>query len=127
VNGPSSPSVLANMLQTIEHHIDWIVDCIERMEQNGFVRVEADEAAQIAWAHEVAGLADRTLYTQANSWYIGANVPGKPRVFLMYIGGFDRYVDRCEAIVQDNYSGFVFSPDGGSASPRAQGVAVEVR
>jgi cation diffusion facilitator CzcD-associated flavoprotein CzcO len=125
VNGPSSPSVLANMLQTIEHHVDWIVDCIAHMEKNGFARVEADEAAQVAWAHEVANLAEKTLYTKANSWYMGANVPGKPRVFLMYIGGFDRYVDRCEAIVQDDYAGFMFSPSGKTTSVRAQAVVAE--
>ena len=110
VNGPSSPSVLANMLQTIEHHVDWIADCIAYTDKNGFARVEADEAAQVAWAHEVANMAKRTLYTKANSWYTGANVLGKPRVFLMYIGGLDTYVDRCDQIVQGGYVGFNFSP-----------------
>ncbi len=110
VNGPSSPSVLANMLQTIEHHVDWIADCIAYTDKNGFARVEADEAAQVAWAHEVANMAKRTLYTKANSWYMGANVLGKPRVFLMYIGGLDIYVDRCDQIVQGGYVGFNFSP-----------------
>ena len=112
VNGPSSPSVLANMLQTIEHHVDWIVDCIAYAESNGFVRVEADEAAQVAWAHEVANMAEKTLYTKANSWYMGANVPGKPRVFLMYIGGLDRYVERCDQIVSNGYVGFKFARAG---------------
>ena len=110
VNGPSSPSVLANMLQTIEHHVDWIAGCIARMEKHGFARVDADEAAQIAWAHEVAAMAEKTLYTKADSWYMGANVPGKPRVFLMYIGGLDRYVERCDKIVSDGYAGFKFTP-----------------
>ena len=109
VNGPSSPSVLANMLQTIEHHVDWIADCIAYMEKNGFARVDADEAAQVAWAHEVANMAEKTLYTKADSWYMGANVPGKPRVFLMYIGGLDRYVERCDRIVSDGYAGFGFT------------------
>ena len=109
VNGPSSPSVLANMLQTIEHHVDWIVDCIAHAESNGFVRVEADEEAQVAWAHEVANMAEKTLYTKANSWYMGANVPGKPRVFLMYIGGLGRYVEHCDHIVSNGYAGFKFA------------------
>jgi cyclohexanone monooxygenase len=109
VNGPSSPSVLTNMLQAIEHHVDWIVDCISHMEQHGVDRVDADEQSQVAWAHEVANMASKTLYTQADSWYMGANVPGKPRVFLMYIGGLDRYVERCESIVRDSYAGFRFS------------------
>ena len=110
VNGPSSPSVLANMLQTIEHHVDWIANCIAYMEKNGFARVDADKAAQVAWAHEVANMAEKTLYTKADSWYMGANVPGKPRVFLMYIGGLDRYVERCDQIVSEGYAGFNFMP-----------------
>ena len=109
VNGPSSPSALANMLQTIEHHVDWIVNCIDYMEKNAFERVDADEKAQVAWAHEVADIANKTLFTQANSWYMGANVPGKPRVFLMYIGGLARYVERVDAIVRDGYAGFKFT------------------
>ncbi len=116
VNGPSSPSVLANMLQTIEHHVDWIVDCIAYMEKNGLARVDADETAQVAWAHEVADMAEKTLYTKADSWYMGANVPGKPRVFLMYIGGLDRYVERVDRIVADGYSGFSFTPAMATAS-----------
>ena len=124
VNGPSSPSVLANMLQTIEHHVEWITDCIDHMEKNGLVRVEADEEAQVEWAHEVANLAGKTLYTKADSWYMGANVPGKPRVFMMYIGGFDRYVDRCETIVRDGYSGFRFTAGGASAGSERAAFAV---
>ena len=116
VNGPSSPSVLTNMLQSIEHHVDWIVDCIDHMEKQGLTRVEADADAQLAWAHEVAELASKTLYTKANSWYMGANVPGKPRVFLMYIGGLDRYVERVEAIVREGYAGFTFARDNDDRS-----------
>ena len=116
VNGPSSPSVLANMLQTIEHHVDWITECIAHMEKHGLARVDADEAAQVAWAHEVADMAEKTLYTKANSWYMGANVPGKPRVFLMYIGGLDRYVERCDQIVGAGYAGFNFTPAFATAS-----------
>ena len=120
VNGPSSPSVLANMLQTIEHHVDWITDCIDHMERNGLSRIDADAEAQVAWAHEVADMASKTLYTKANSWYMGANVPGKPRVFLMYIGGLDRYVERVEAIVSNGYAGFTFSGgDDARTSARA--------
>ena len=116
INGPSSPSVLANMLPAIEHHVDWIVDCISHMESNGFDRVEADEDAQNAWANEVAEIAAETLYPQSNSWYIGANVPGKPRVFMAYIGGFDRYIDRCDEIVGNNYAGFSFSVSGANGA-----------
>ena len=117
VNGPSSPSVLANMLQTIEHHVDWISDCIGQMEKNHLVRIEADEAAQVAWAHEVANMAEKTLYPKANSWYMGANVPGKPRVFLMFIGGLDRYVERCDRIVSEGYTGITFTPALAALAP----------
>ncbi|MEY2926616.1 MAG: hypothetical protein RL367_1093 [Pseudomonadota bacterium] len=112
VNGPSSVSVLANMVRTIEHHIDLIIGCITTMEKNGFTRVDADEAAQIAWAHEVAEVAETTLFTKANSWYLGANVPGKPRVFMLYAGGLDTYVRRCDGIVSSGYTGFTFSRPG---------------
>ena len=124
VNGPSSPSVLANMLQTIEHHVDWMSDCIDHMGKHGQTRIEADPAAQTAWAQEVADMAETTLFTKANSWYMGANVPGKPRVFMMYIGGLDRYVDRVEDIVQAGYQGFVLSgpAQGGVSSPAQAGV-----
>ena len=115
VNGPSSPSVLTNMFQAIEHHVEWITDCIDHMEKHRLVRVEADVEAQVAWAHEVASMAEKTLYTRADSWYMGANVPGKPRVFLMFIGGLDRYVERCEAIVREGYKGFRFTPQTISA------------
>ena len=110
VNGPSSPSVLASMIHAIEQHVDWIVDCIAGMEKRGHTRIDAEEQAQVAWAHEVAEFAETTLYTKADSWYMGANVPGKPRVFMMYIGGLDRYIERCEAIVSEGYSGFRFTP-----------------
>ena len=128
VNGPSSPSVLANMLQTIEHHVDMIADCIGFLEENKLDRIEANEDAQVAWAHEVANIAEKTLYTKADSWYMGANVPGKPRVFLMYIGGLDRYVERCEAIVREGYAGFSISATGGQGAPaRILSVSAEGR
>ena len=116
VNGPSSPSVLTNMLPAIEQHVDWIVECIGSMEKQGYGRIEADENAQTAWAEEVAMIADNTLYTKANSWYMGANVPGKPRMFMVYIGGFDRYIERCETIVRDGYTGFRFSAQAAAKS-----------
>ena len=118
VNGPSSPSVLANMIPALEQHVEMITGCIAYMEENGFARVDADEVAQVAWAQEVADLAETTLYTKANSWYMGANVPGKPRVFMIYVGGFDRYIERCEAIVRAGYTGFRFSPRASEAAAR---------
>ena len=97
---------------------------LHHMGKHGQTRIEADPAAQTAWAQEVADMAETTLFTKANSWYMGANVPGKPRVFMMYIGGLDRYVDRVEDIVQAGYQGFVLSgpAQGGVSSPAQAGV-----
>jgi cyclohexanone monooxygenase len=109
VNGPGSPSVLANMIPTIEHHVDWIADCIVHMREAGAERVEAAPEAQTAWAAEVAEVANKTLYPLARSWYMGDNVPGKPRMFLAYVGGFNTYTARCEEIAKGGYKGFRFS------------------
>jgi len=118
VNGPGSPSVLVNMILAIEHHVDLIADCIRQMMERGCHRVEAEPAAAEAWAAEVRALADRTLMPAADSWYVGANVPGKPRVFLAYVGGFDTYHARCEQIVAEGYRGLRF--DGAPARPAGQ-------
>jgi cyclohexanone monooxygenase len=122
VNGPGSPSVLTNMIASIEHHVDWIADILGYMRQNGLERAEATADAQAAWTQEVAMVADRTLYPRANSWYMGANVPGKPRVFLAYVGGLDIYMDRCAKIADQDYSGFKFTPSPkGAASLQTVG------
>jgi cyclohexanone monooxygenase len=110
VNGPGSPSVLTNMITSIEHHVDLIAGCIGHMREAGLARVEAEPDAQGAWTAEVRQVADMTLYPRANSWYMGANVPGKPRVFLAYVGGFDLYQDRCAQVVGDGYAGLRFTP-----------------
>lgn len=110
VNGPGSPSVLANMMPTIEHHVDWIADCIAHMRQSGMQRIEAEPEAESAWADEVRRVASRTLFPLARSWYMGDNVPGKPRIFLAYVGGLSTYIERCSSIVREGYTGFRFSP-----------------
>ncbi len=106
VNGPSSVSVLSNMIMTVEHHVDVIADCIEHMRENGFDTIEAQQDATDAWAEHTEMVANRTLFPKANSWYMGANVPGKPRMFMAYIGGFDNYVARCDAIAANGFEGF---------------------
>jgi len=106
VTGPGSPSVLTNMVMSIEQHIEWIADAIQWLDSNGHATIEATEQAEHEWVTHVAEVADTTLYPQADSWYMGANVPGKPRVFLPYVGGFDAYVAACNDIVADNYRGF---------------------
>jgi cation diffusion facilitator CzcD-associated flavoprotein CzcO len=109
ITGPGSPSVLANMPTAIEQHVDWICDCLEYMRVNGLVRVEASESAEKSWGIEVQAAARRTLLPMAtSSWYLGANVPGKPRVFMPYAGGLANYFHDCAAIADDEYTGFVF-------------------
>jgi cyclohexanone monooxygenase len=109
VNGPGSPSVLANMIPTIEQHVDWIAEAIAHMRREGLDRVEVDPPAEAAWGKEVQEVANRTLYPRAKSWYMGDNVSGKPRMFLAYVGGFDTYTARCEEIAKGGYQGFRLS------------------
>ena len=108
ITGPGSPSVLMNMPTAIEYHIDWIADCIERMKARGETRVEATEEAQAEWVEHVAEVAQESLFGKANSWYVGANIPGKPRVVAPYCGGQPLYKERCEAVVEADYAGMEF-------------------
>jgi cyclohexanone monooxygenase len=110
VNGPGSPSVLANMLVTIEHHIDWIADCIAHVLDKDMATIEPDSRSEEAWSEEVQAVGAKTLYPLARSWYMGDNVPGKPRRFLAYAGGFDNYAARCAEVVEHGYRGFVVRP-----------------
>ena len=109
ITGPGSPSVLVNMPVAIEHHVDWIADCIEHMQNHDQTRVEATEAAQDAWVEHVADVSQYSLMGKANSWYVGANIPGKPRVVMPYAGGQPMYRERCQAVADSDYKGFDFS------------------
>lgn len=111
VTGPGSPSVLCNMAVAIEQHVEWISDCIAYMGERQMGAIEATEAAQDEWVSHVNEVADTTVYPLANSWYIGANVPGKPRVFMPYIGGFPVYRDKCNEVAAKGYEGFAVSSD----------------
>jgi cyclohexanone monooxygenase len=106
ITGPGSPSVLTNVLASIEHHVDWIARCIETLRADGHTRIEALPAAQDAWVAHVNAVADATLYPTCNSWYLGANVPGKPRVF-MPLPGHPPYAKRCAEVAENGYDGFV--------------------
>jgi cation diffusion facilitator CzcD-associated flavoprotein CzcO/acetyl esterase/lipase len=113
VTGPGSPSVLSNMMVSIEQHVEWISDTIDHLHRHDLEAIEPTETAEAAWvAHgnEFAGL---TLMPLANSWYMGANVPGKPRVFLPYVGGVDRYRAACDEVVERGYLGFTLEGPGG--------------
>jgi len=109
ITGPGSPSVLSNMIVSIEQHVDWIAECLAWMRSNRKSVIDADQAAQDAWVAHVNEVAHRTLYPQANSWYMGANIPGKPQVFMPYIGGVGVYREKCEAIAAAGYEGFVMT------------------
>ncbi len=109
ITGPGSPGVLSNMAVSIEQHVEWVADCLAAVRERGLDVVEATEEAEAAWVAHVNALADATLYPQARSWYVGANVPGKPRVFMPYVGGCGRYRDACDAVAADGYRGFRLS------------------
>jgi cyclohexanone monooxygenase len=108
ITGPGSPSVLTNMLPTIEQHVEWIADCLAFLRARGFDRIEATAEAEAAWVAHVNEIADRTLFPTCNSWYLGANVPGKPRVFMPYVG-FPPYVQKCNEVAAKGYEGFALS------------------
>jgi cation diffusion facilitator CzcD-associated flavoprotein CzcO len=112
VTGPGSPGVLANMPTAIEHHVEWIADCIDHMRAHGLTRIEPTEEAEQAWVDHVREVAETTLYPKANSWYLGANIPGKKRVFMPYVGGFLPYTKRCAKVAARGYEGFALSSTG---------------
>lgn len=111
ITGPGSPSVLSNMVIGIEQHVEWIGDCLVHLREHGYGTIEASPEAQDEWVHHVNSAAAGTTYTSAgcNSWYLGANVPGKQRIFMPYIGGFDRYIARVEAAAEAGYEGFLLA------------------
>jgi cyclohexanone monooxygenase len=109
ITGPGSPSVLSNMMVSIEQHVDFISRVITHMRENGIAAIEATEEAEDSWMDHVNRVAEGTMYTaeSCNSWYLGANVPGKTRQFMPYIGGVGRYRNKCEEIAANGYQGFV--------------------
>jgi cyclohexanone monooxygenase len=109
ITGPGSPSVLTNMLPSIEQHVNFISDCISYMREHGHSKIEPELNAELDWGLHVNEVADLSLRSTCASWYVGANVPGKPRVFTPYIGGFPRYVERCKSVVANGYEGFTLA------------------
>jgi cation diffusion facilitator CzcD-associated flavoprotein CzcO len=109
ITGPGSPSVLANMLVAIEQHVNWITDTIAHLDTEKKAVIEPTVEAEDAWVDHVNEVSTGTMYTQpsCNSWYLGANVPGKTRQFMPYVGGFNRYREKCESVVANGYEGFV--------------------
>ncbi|WP_200304655.1 flavin-containing monooxygenase [Streptomyces adelaidensis] len=109
ITGPGSPSVLSNMLVSIEQHVEWVTEFIAYLYKNELARAEPSLDKEDAWVEHVNEVAGATLYPTGNSWYLGANVPGKPRVFMPYIGGVGRYREICDQVARDEYDGFVTS------------------
>jgi cyclohexanone monooxygenase len=116
ITGPGSPSVLSNMIVSIEQHVDWISDCLAHLRARGAERIEATIAAEDKWVDHVNETAHGTLYPQANSWYMGANIPGKPRIFMPYIGGVGVYRRICDDVAAKNYEGFTLSAGARAAA-----------
>ena len=108
ITGPGSPSVLTNMIPSIEQHVDWITDCLAHMRKQGVSRIEPDAEAQEQWVAHVNEIADLSMRATCSSWYLGSNIEGKPRVFMPYIGGFPAYVRKCDEIAAAGYTGFSF-------------------
>ena len=109
ITGPGSPSVLSNMIVSIEQHVEWVRDCLCYLREHDLTCIEAEVDAEDAWVDHVNEVAYQTLYPQANSWYMGANIPGKPRIFLPYIGGVGVYRATCDEVAAEGYRGFTLS------------------
>ena len=108
ITGPGSPSVLANMMVSIEQHVEWVADCVRYLVERDHARIEATEEAQDAWVAHVNEVAGKTLQVTCNSWYLGANIPGKPRVFMPLLG-LPPYIEKCNEVAANGYEGFVLS------------------
>jgi cation diffusion facilitator CzcD-associated flavoprotein CzcO len=106
VSGPGAPAVLANMVLHAEAHVNWIADAIGHLDNHGYAALEPTADAVDNWIAECAQRAEATLFTKANSWYLGANVPGKPRMFMLFLGGFGVYLDICNEVAGAGYKGF---------------------
>jgi cyclohexanone monooxygenase len=109
ITGPGSPSVLSNMIVSIEQHVDWITEAIAYMRDRGLDTIEAKKEAEDNWVAHVNEVAHGTLYPQANSWYMGANIPGKPQIFMPYIGGVGVYRQICNDVAAKGYEGFAMT------------------
>ena len=119
ITGPGSPSVLSNMLVSIEQHVDWTLDCIAYMRAKGYARIEPDATAEDQWVDHVNEVANGTLFPKGGSWYLGANIPGKPRVFMPYAAGVGVYREVCDRVAANDYEGFRFATDTRAVSTGA--------
>jgi hypothetical protein len=114
IAGPGSPSVLTNMMVSIQHHVDWIAEALSHMAKRQLATIEARADAQDAWVAEVDTIANATLFPACNSWYVGANIEGRRRAFPAYVG-FPPYAERCATVVANNYEGFTLAKQAAAA------------
>ena len=114
ITGPGSPSVLASMIQAIEQHVDWMADCMAHLRDIGAATIEPVQADEDEWVEHVNEVSKVSLRSTCSSWYVGANIPGRPRVFMPYIGGFPVYVQKCNEVMTNGFEGFVI--EGAAAS-----------
>ncbi len=111
ITGAGSPSVLVNMIVGIEHHVEWICDCLDYLRRHDLATIEATKAAEDRWVEHVNEAANQTLFPMANSWFLGANIPGKPRVFMPYVAKIGVYRKECQQIADKGYEGFMLAPE----------------
>ena len=109
ITGPNSPSVLANLIVGIEHHVDWICKCITFMEEKKYKQFDVLKEEEDSWISHSNELVKGHIYSTCDSWYVGANIPGKSRTFMPYVGGFPKYAEKCQEIEQSGYKSFIFS------------------
>ena len=110
ITGPGSPSVLSNMVPSIEQHVNWISECIDYLQKHKYQKIEVEIEAEEKWTDELLNISDGTIYPHCNSWYLGSNIEGKKQVFTAYLG-VPPYIEHCENVVKDGYNGFVCSRD----------------
>jgi cyclohexanone monooxygenase len=121
ITGPGSPSVLASMIQAIEQHVDWMVDLFAHMQDIGAVTVEPIDKYEDEWIEHVNEVSKVSLRSTCSSWYVGANISGRPRVFMPYIGGFPIYVQKCNEVMTNGFEGFVMEGAGArNEAPRVR-------
>jgi cyclohexanone monooxygenase len=113
ITGPGSPSVISNVIMSIEQHVEWLADALVTLRDQNIATMEADAGYEQSWVEHVNEVANRTLFPQAESWYLGANIPGKPRVFMPYVGGMGTYLQECEAVAKNGYDGFILEKSTG--------------
>ena len=123
VTGPQSPGVKSQMILSIEEHVNFIARCLQHMHQHGYARIEAEQSAEDQWVVHNNEVANATLYPKANSWYMGANIPGKTRIFMPYVGGVHTYHKRCNAVIDNHFEGFAMTRIDDVAAPTIRPMA----